>query len=513
MYMAEELLTQIKRSDNFPYIVHLTSTNNKGYISIDTHDWTAQMFYELPSIKFDIYVDKGGERSKYNPVSYVVDTYTGLVNGTMISVPIKNLPEDCYIYIYPIFDKEAIMARNALIKNGIEDGDIWTSETDTFDLSMTYLEGHDDVYPITTITGTSPLRFKSLGADLSDWTVYGNLTQTGVPLPDSPIVPQECGDSTANLFDGQIFTTSYPYYTTFNNGIVNVTNLVGAMYNPGTTVDIEGTTTAFLEPIARDNCSNKGRIRFILDDDTAQEMTVTDEDGAIVAASYKTFTKKIKSIRLNWTGVSTSGFAFRLTIVSGATEPASYIPYGYQLTLTANSTTQNAYLAEPIGKIGDYADMAASSGVVTRYVKKLVLTGSEENWGISGSTVMRLTVDGYLRELNTLIMCCTHFKAKGNVSSYSYVAVGECSCLISQTGNNYMYFRHNTITDLDTFKVWLATQYNAGTPVTVWYVLASPQTESFTAPTISTVKGENVLTVDTTLAPSQISITGNIKEV
>ena len=197
MYMAEELLTQIKRSDNFPYIVHLTSTNNKGYISIDTHDWTAQMFYELPSIKFDIYVDKGGERSKYNPVSYVVDTYTGLVNGTMTSMQIKNLPEDCYIYIYPIFDKEAIMARNALIKNGIEDGDIWTSETDTFDLELAYLEGHDDVYPITTITGTSPLSFKSLGGDLSAWSIAGNMIQesgtTNVPAASVTVVGVESG--------------------------------------------------------------------------------------------------------------------------------------------------------------------------------------------------------------------------------------------------------------------------------------------------------------------------------
>lgn len=510
MYMAEELLTQIKRSDNFPYIVHLTSTNNKGYISIDTHDWTAQMFYELPSIKFDIYVDKGGERSKYNPVSYVVDTYTGLVDGTMISVPIKNLPEDCYIYIYPIFDKEAIMARNALIRNGIEDGDIWTSETDTFDLSMTYLEGHDDVYHITTITGTSPLSFKSLGADLSEWTVYGNLTQTVVPSPDSPIVPQECGDSTANLFDGQIFTTSYPIYATFSDGIVNVTKLVSAMYNPGITVDIEGTTTAFLEPIARDNCSNEGRVRFILDDDTEQEMTVTDENGAIVAASYKTFAKKIKSIRLNWTGVSTSGFAFRLTIVSGATEPASYIPYGYQLPITSNGTTQNAYLTEPIRKIDDYADVSESSGTVTRYVKKMVLTGSEE-WNIF-MNANRVSFYFNVPDGTTREVVSTHFAKCPENKTFPEPS----TILYNGDTNKNMIFRmadDTTITDVDAFKAWVAQQYNNGTPVTIWYVLETEQTETFSAPTISTVKGENVLTVDTTLAPTQISITGNIKEV
>lgn len=188
--MAETLLTQIKRSDNFPYVVPLSVTNNKGYISLNTEDWTPQMFYELPAIKFDIYTEQNGIMSRYNPVSYTIDTYTGVIDITKTCIPLKNIPENCYVYIYPIFDKQAIIARNALVENGIEDGDIWTSETDTFDLEFTYLEGHDDVYPITTITGTSPLSFKSLGGDLSAWNIAGAMQQDSVPSPDSPVVPQ-----------------------------------------------------------------------------------------------------------------------------------------------------------------------------------------------------------------------------------------------------------------------------------------------------------------------------------
>jgi hypothetical protein len=43
-----------------------------------------------------------------------------------------------------------------------------------------------------------------------------------------------------------------------------------------------------------------------------------------------------------------------------------------------------------------------------------------------------------------------------------------------------MWFRCDSITTTNDFTAWLADQYAAGTPVTVYYVLATPVTESFT---------------------------------
>lgn len=82
------------------------------------------------------------------------------------------------------------------------------------------------------------------------------------------------------------------------------------------------------------------------------------------------------------------------------------------------------------------------------------------------------------------------------------------------------------------FKEYLAAQYAAGTPVTVWYVLAEPETgivneplakiddyadelnDTVTAlPEIPTTTGQSTLTVDTTLAPSELTIKGHIKEL
>ena len=54
---------------------------------------------------------------------------------------------------------------------------------------------------------------------------------------------------------------------------------------------------------------------------------------------------------------------------------------------------------------------------------------------------------------------------------------------------------------------YLAAQYAAGTPVTVYYVLATPTTETVTAPTIPTTGGTATIDVDTTVKPSEISLT------
>jgi hypothetical protein len=77
---------------------------------------------------------------------------------------------------------------------------------------------------------------------------------------------------------------------------------------------------------------------------------------------------------------------------------------------------------------------------------------------------------------------------------------------------------------LAAFKQWLAAQYANGTPVTVWYVLAEPETGIVNEPlmkigdyadTISmeqagvqipTLNGQTVIDVDTTLKPSEVYI-------
>lgn len=52
------------------------------------------------------------------------------------------------------------------------------------------------------VEGTSPLALeKSVGKPLRDYKIYGNSIQDGTPTPDNPVEVQSCGDKTINLLN------------------------------------------------------------------------------------------------------------------------------------------------------------------------------------------------------------------------------------------------------------------------------------------------------------------------
>lgn len=202
----------------------------------------------------------------------------------------------------------------------------------------------------------------------------------------------------------------------------------------------------------------------------------------------------------NVTAQSDSGYitiAYR--IYTGTTSPAdcktmlnlgsTAKPYS-----TYNRTTTSVYLGEV---------------PTVRRIKKLVFDGSEP-WVLSGSIVYIINTD--TERLSPLI--CTHFPNVQNSGMWN--------------GNNCIFqvdISNLGMTGRDAWIAYLQQQYAAGTPVTVWYVLSTPTTgivneplakigdyadelhSSDTTMSIPTVKGENVLTVDTELQPSSMTIT------
>ena len=143
----------------------------------------------------------------------------------------------------------------------------------------------------------------------------------------------------------------------------------------------------------------------------------------------------------------------------------------------------------------------------TRRIKKLVLTGTENmtdiveyyNCGVSISSIawstVRSTTGGFTVSNN----------GRGLWASKSYFSGFE------------------TATD---FKSYLAQQYQNGTPVTIWYILANPETGIVNEPlmkigdyadtitmgqagaTIPTIRGTNVLDMASTVKPSEVYIKG-----
>ena len=159
----------------------------------------------------------------------------------------------------------------------------------------------------------------------------------------------------------------------------------------------------------------------------------------------------------------------------------------------------------------------------TRNIKKLVLTGNEI-WG-RVDNCFRLSLPNSSNTVGTIIS--THFEYKIPWALINTASVGACvSTTYYGTAYKFLMIRCDDIaTTAADFKSYLAAQYAAGTPVTVWYVLATPETAVVNEPLrkigdyadtvsyeqagvqIPTNRGNTVIDVDTTLKPSGMSLT------
>lgn len=157
-----------------------------------------------------------------------------------------------------------------------------------------------------------------------------------------------------------------------------------------------------------------------------------------------------------------------------------------------------------------------------RRVKKMVLTGKEQFFrDKERADSWRFYSEALISAINN-VSICSHFAYIGTSGVNNSDTTGFSLFSAEQFGCRCPKAIANTITE---FKAWLASQYAAGTPVTVWYVLSTPETGIINEPlckigdyadelhstdaavTIPTVKGDNTLTVDTDLQPSEMTIT------
>ena len=76
---------------------------------------------------------------------------------------------------------------------------------------------------LTKISGTVPLLLKNAkNKELQNYTIYGNSVQDGTPTPDNPVEIQSVGERTENLFDKKYdvsYSGSYPNISTNTNGL------------------------------------------------------------------------------------------------------------------------------------------------------------------------------------------------------------------------------------------------------------------------------------------------------
>jgi hypothetical protein len=338
-----------------------------------------------------------------------------------------------------------------------------------------------------TLTGTSSISYKGYGIPLKSMKIVGNTIQNGTPSPDNIIIPDFCGERTRNLAYGRIESVNIGT----NGKIVqtDVYDLAIARVENGVVYTANSYVLAFYtdEPVIGSVSYNQSRIVGNTGIPTTFTAPIT---GYVV---FRIAPSEPAMLNLGSTALP-------------------YEPYGYKIPITCAGQTVPIYLGEV---------------QTVRRVKKFVLTGDEniELYTISTGNLFRIDLPS-LRVLGQFkdAGLCTHYRAvirssdrvNGTISGGNVASVQGVVDIVDD---------YATVAD---FKSYLAAQYAAGTPVTVWYVLATPENaivneplckigdyadELITVPGITPQTGTNTLTVDTTLSPSSVSITGHIKAI
>lgn len=346
--------------------------------------------------------------------------------------------------------------------------------------------------------GTSTDTITTLPADIyadgNSATVglVGNMSQTGTPTPSSPIYPTETGDKTANLLDLNALINAPSGTFTTQDGTESFTaeHLLTIQGKPNTYYNLSSNYR---------KTGSKKNIIYLQYADSNKAVTSS------ISPTYQTDNTGVFKVAMYTSREGANDFinGDAWVMLNEGSTALHYEPYGYKIPILNNSQTTNVYLGEVQS---------------TRRIKKLVFDGTE-NWtkNDAGNPSNYLYYQpGYLANKTCV---CSHLADMGTLSA-SKVGVFN--------GNNVLYLNFgsaimnaqpsgNTANGL---KEYLTAQYAAGTPVTVWYVLAEPTTgivneplrkisdyaDTVTGITIPTITGKDTFDVQTTLKPSEVSL-------
>lgn len=309
----------------------------------------------------------------------------------------------------------------------------------------------------------------------------GQMVQSSTPSPQTPIQLSECGERTGNLFD--------EVYSDISGTIRYRPIFVGdGTFTLSTTTPYDSSVANvfLLSGNVSSGASTSGNGAWKNHNVTAQSV-----DGYVTIA-YR-----------HYSG-TTSPVDCQTMLNSGST-PLPYEPYGIKIPILSNSTTTPVYLGEVQS---------------TRKIKKLVLTG-EETWYMNSEvstedTIYMYTISIPQKTYVSGFAICSHFKYKN-----AYVILDENGFhLLSGYGGLRIRIMRTIASTSADFKAYLAQQYANGTPVTVWYVLATETTGIVNEPlrkigdyadevsdiSIPVTAGGDTLSVDTQVQPSEVSV-------
>ena len=360
---------------------------------------------------------------------------------------------------------------------------------------------------LTTATDTITTLPVDIYADGTNATVglKGNTVQNGTPSPDNPIMPQGTGERTGNLLDNVLVSTTNDGVTVTLNPDKSITvngtleTASQALFKIGTVLFENGESYTISGVTGYTSIT----MQMFTESTTAfpRENRLQCFDGAITRTALG---DEICDVNLYVYGGAVFDNVKIYPFICKGSTLLPYEPYGYKIPISSASTTTPVYLGEV---------------ETTRKIKKLVLTGKENitRYAVTQGSLFRyVTSDGTIGQQIYNNALCTHYVVTTVDERADNTLSGNASA--SNTNLDFIDNRYNSAAD---FKSYLAAQYANGTPVTVWHVLAEPETGIVNEPlmkigdyadTVSgitvlpTITGKDTFDVETTLKPSEASL-------
>lgn len=142
----------------------------------------------------------------------------------------------------------------------------------------------------------------------------------------------------------------------------------------------------------------------------------------------------------------------------------------------------------PLTSAGQNVDIYLGEVETTRRIKKLVLTGTETMYtaGLSTTrTVVQFLVSTYFKGATTGLCNILEWKPKSSYTSSDYNRIVLANDPSTEpTRSFYLSIDNSSLPEasLNGVKTYLQQQYTNGTPVTIWYILATEETGTLNEP-------------------------------
>ena len=396
----------------------------------------------------------------------------------------------------------------------------------------------------------------SKGKNIRNYEVCGNSVQSGTPSPESPVEIQSVGDLVTdteseyygkydvpvtvtgkNLFDKSISTNAnIKNETTITNTAYSLpvlkTNAICNILKPNTTYTISCEFECTAIPSEDEYTYSDGILGFMIYTSVSgySSKTVYITKQMAVGEIYQ-FSRTFTTPEIFDTGGNYGFLIYRNKYTGKSTIAASMICRNIQIEEASSATayepykgseTTHIYLDEPLRKVGDYADYIdfKNQKVVRNILKQSLnayniykkLNSVIRIGGLSGRDIKH-KLDSHI--LSTIF----NYNLGWNIDTESifhhtdayynyYWSVYWSRLGLAYDGTN-VYRADDTsqtpLTDKEIISIaneWLSTLPDGDKEV--YIIIDTPTEESISLPALKTFKGTNVMSVDTSIQPSNI---------